>query len=322
VRWLVPLILGGVGVALLIGGVERTVKTVRRRALLAGVSALTLGLLATSLDLESTAAGIASAAKGLGTVAAGISVGSVIFLATAALGLACVLFPFSVRIPRYFLGVFIISAVAASAVLLGGGVNRLEALMLLALFAVMVTRGVPHMRTATQAEKPPPFPGNGGVATLARTRLAFVATIGLSLVAMTVGAQFLAVAAQKAIATMHLSETFLGTVIVAVALSLEEGLIEVLPAWRGTPEIAVGNVLGTTAFLLTGSLGIVALALPIHLEPHWTTLQVPALLGAVALATWALTRPRTGRREGVLLIAYYVLYLAATWFAGVALRGS
>jgi len=139
---------------------------------------------------------------------------------------------------------------------------------------------------------------------------------------MTVGAQFLAVAAQKAIATMHLSETFLGTVIVAVALSLEEGLIEVLPAWRGTPEIAVGNVLGTTAFLLTGSLGIVALALPIHLEPHWTTLQVPALLGAVALATWALTRPRTGRREGVLLIAYYVLYLAATWFAGVALRGS
>ncbi len=120
-RWLVPLILGGVGVALLIGGVERTVKTVRRRALLAGVSALTLGLLATSLDLESTAAGIASAAKGLGTVAAGISVGSVIFLATAALGLACVLFPFAVRILRYFLGVFIISAVAASAVLLGGG---------------------------------------------------------------------------------------------------------------------------------------------------------------------------------------------------------
>jgi cation:H+ antiporter len=76
----------------------------------------------------------------------------------------------------------------------------------------------------------------------------------------------------------------------------------------------VGNVLGTTAFLLTGSLGIVALAFPLHLEPQVATFHVPALLGGVALATWALTRPRTGKREGALLIAYYVLYLAASWF--------
>ncbi len=295
-RWLAPLILGGVGVALLIGGVERLVKTVRRRAVVAGVSALTLGLLATSVDLESTAAGVASAAKGLGTVAAGISVGSVTFLATGALGLACLLFPFSVKIPRYFLGVFIVSAVAASAVLLGGGVNRVESLGLLVLFVVMVAGGLRHLRIAPDEKAPQPLQPllNSGVATLAKTRLAFVATIGACLVATTVGAQFLASAAQQAIATTHLSQTLLGTVIVAIALSLEEGLIEVLPAWRGTPEIAVGNVLGTTAFLLTGSLGIVALAFPIHLD----------------------------RREGVLLIAYYVLYLATSWFTGVALRGS
>ena len=320
-RWLAPLILGGVGVALLIGGVERLVKTVRRRAVVAGVSALTLGLLATSVDLESTAAGIASAARRLGTVAAGISTGSVIFLATGALGVACVLFPFSVKVPRYFLGVFVVSALAASAVLLGGGVNRVEALLLLALFAVMVAGGARRLRTGS-AEEPTHPRSDGGVATLARTRLAFVATIGTCLVAMTVGAELLAGAAQRAIATTHLSQTLLGTVIVAIALSVEEGLIEVLPAWRGTPEIAVGNVVGTTAFLLTGSLGFVALAFPIHLEPHWTTLQVPALLGAVGLATWALTRPRTGRLEGVLLIAYYLLYLAATWFTGLAPRGS
>ena len=320
-RWLVPLILGGVGVALLIGGVERLVKTVRRRAVVAGVSALTLGLLATSVDLESTAAGIASAAKRLGTVAAGISTGSVIFLATGALGLACLLFPFSVKVPRYFLGVFVVSALAASGVLLGGGVNRSEALLLLALFVVIVIGGARSLRTGSAGKPTQPRSG-GGVATLARTRLAFVAMIGLCLLAMTLGAEFLAAAAQRAVTTMHLSQTLLGTVIVAIALSAEEGLIEVLPAWRGTPEIAVGNVLGTTAFLLTGSLGIVALAFPIHLEPHWVTLQVPALLGAVGMATWALTRPRTGRREGLLLITYYLLYLAASLVAGSAFRGS
>jgi len=131
---------------------------------------------------------------------------------------------------------------------------------------------------------------------------------------MGVGAELLASAAQKALAATHLSQTIVGAIVVAVALSLEEGLIEVLPAWRGTPEIAVGNVLGTTAFLLTGSLGVVALAFPIHVQPQMTTFQVPALLGAVALATWALTRPATGRREGALLISYYVVYLAGSLF--------
>ncbi len=311
--WLAPVVLGGVGIALLIGGVERLVKTVRRRAFVAGASALVLGLLSTSLDLESTAAGIASAARGLGTVAAGVSIGSVIFLVTGALGVACLLFPFSVKIPRYFLGVFVVSALAASVVLLGGGIGRLEALALLGLFAGMVGGSVRHLRSASPTDRPSGAP-SGGVATLSRTRLGFLATVASSLVAMTVGAELVANAAQKALAATHLSQTFLGMVIVAVALSLEEGLIEVLPAYRGAPEIAVGNVLGTTAFLLTGSLGLAALAFPLHLEPQVAVFHVPALVGAVALATWALTRPKTGRREGALLIAYYVLYLTASWF--------
>ena len=310
--WLAPVMLGVVGIALLIGGVERLVKTVRHRAVVAGVSALALGLLSTSVDLESTAAGIASAAKGLGTVAAGVSIGSVIFLVTGALGVASLLFPFSVKIPRYFLGVFVVSAVAASVVLLGGGIGRLEALALLGLFGVMVAGSVRHLRRARSTERPSGAP-SGRVATLSRTRLGFVATVAASLAAMTVGAELVANAAQKALAATHLSQTFLGTVIVAVALSLEEGLIEVLPAYRGAPEIAVGNVLGTTAFLLTGSLGLVALAFPLHLEPRVATFQVPALLGAVALATWTLTRPKMGKREGAMLIAYYVLFLAASW---------
>src|SRR5258708_6639824 len=174
-RWLAPLILGGVGIALLIGGVEHLVKTVRRRAVLARVSALTLGLLATSVDLESTAAGVASGAKELGTVAAGIRGGSVIFLATGALGLACVLFPFSVKVPRYFLAVFVVAAAAASAVLLGGGVNRVEGLGLLVLFAIMGAGGVRHLRAAPDGRSPQLL-GDRAVATLARARLAFVAT--------------------------------------------------------------------------------------------------------------------------------------------------
>ncbi|GAC1361599.1 MAG: calcium/sodium antiporter [Actinomycetota bacterium] len=310
--WLAPAILGGAGIVLLIGGVERLVKTVRHRAVVAGVSALALGLLSTSVDLESTAASVASAARGLGTVAAGVSIGSVIFLVTAALGTACLLFPFSVKVPRYFLGVFVVAAVSASAVLAGGGITRLEGVGLLVLFAAMVAGSVRHLRT--MPNQAVPESAGGRVATLSRTKLGFAATIAVCLAAMTVGAELVATAAEGALASTHLSQTLLGMVVVAVALSLEEGLIEVLPAYRGAPEIAVGNVLGTTAFLLTGSLGLAALIFPIRVQPQVATFHVPAMLGAVGLATWALTRPVTGRREGVVLLAYYALYLAGFWF--------
>ena len=130
---------------------------------------------------------------------------------------------------------------------------------------------------------------------------------------MSAGAELLADGARRAVVSAHQTETFVGTVVVAIALSLEEGLIELLPAYRGVPEIAVGNVVGTTVFLLTASLGFVAVLHPLHLRPEVVTVALPATLGAVALCGWALSRPRTGRREGAVLVSYYLLYLAASW---------
>lgn len=45
-------------------------------------------------------------------------------------------------------------------------------------------------------------------------------------------------------------------------------------------------------------MGIVAVALSREEGLIETTFRVPALAGDVALATWALTRPVLGRREG------------------------
>jgi Ca2+/Na+ antiporter len=135
----------------------------------------------------------------------------------------------------------------------------------LVLFAVMAAGSVRHLRAGpTQPVLEAP---GGRAATLTRTRIGLAPTIAVSLAAMTVGAELVAAAAQRALAWTHLSQMFPGMVVVAVALSLEEGLLEVLPASRGAPEIAMGNVPGTTAFPLTASLGLAALLFPIHLHP-------------------------------------------------------
>jgi cation:H+ antiporter len=288
-------------------GAERLVKGVRARAALIGASALVVGLLATSADLESTAAGLAAARKGLDNVAAGISLGSVVFLTTAALGVAALVFPFSVRAPRFFLAAMAGSAAAAAVLLRDGHVGRIEGAILLALFVGLLAGTRRHLPAARERAEP----GGAELAgsTVVRTRTRFVMTVVLSLVAMSVGAELLAAGAHRAVAVAHQSETFVGTIVVAVALSLEEGLLEVLPAYRGIPKIAVGNVIGTTVFLLTASLGLVAMVHPLHVLPEVVTFHVPAMLGAVGLCTWALTRPRTGRREGGVLVTYYALYL-------------
>lgn len=187
-KLIVSLGLGAAGVALLVWGAERLVKAVRVRAALVGVSALVLGLLATSADLESTAAGISAAGKGLETVAAGISLGSVVFLATAALGVAAFLFPFSVRTPRSFLAAMLSAAVAAGLALMDGAIGRLEGVGLLALFTVLLVGTSRHLRAQPGPQRPAPDTGT----TLVRTRTRFLVAVVGSLVAMTVGAELLA----------------------------------------------------------------------------------------------------------------------------------
>jgi cation:H+ antiporter len=108
-----------------------------------------------------------------------------------------------------------------------------------------------------------------------------------------------------------LSETVFGLLVVAAAVSFEEVVLEALPAFRGFPELSVGNALGTLVFLLTGSLGVIVLARPIDVPASVTSYHLPALALVVLLAGALLARGRLGRLEGALLVAAYAAYAFA-----------
>lgn len=86
-------------------------------------------------------------------------------------------------------------------------------------------------------------------------------------------------------------------------------VLEALPAFRGFPELSVGNALGTLVFLLTGSLGVIVLAAPIDVPAGVTGYHLWALGLAVMLAGALLARGRIGRIEGTALLVAYVLYV-------------
>ena len=133
---------------------------------------------------------------------------------------------------------------------------------------------------------------------------------------LVVGAELLVLGTGRVVDELGVSETVFGLLAVAAAVSFEEVVLEALPAYRGFPELSVGNALGTAVFLLTASLGVIALVRPVEVADPVRELHAPALLAATALALALLWRGRIGRPEGALLVVTYVVYAALAILAG------
>lgn len=299
----VGLLAFGGGVWLLVESVEGLVELVRGWAAAAGLSGIVLSALVLGFDVESTATGVAATLDGLPGAAFGASIGAAIFLATAGLGIAGLVAPFAVRTPRALLAAA--GAATALPVLLGldESLSRLDGVLLLLAFPPLVAL-ILRARGAPQAPT-----GHARPERLA-LRLVF-AVAGLI-----AGAELLVFGTGRVVGELGVSETVFGLLVVAAAVSFEEVVLEALPAYRGFPELSVGNALGTLVFLLTASLGVILLAGPLPVTGTVASYHLPALVATAALAGGLLLRGRIGRLEGVLLLAAYAIYAAGAVAVG------
>lgn len=283
------------GVWLLVESVEGLVNAVRGWALAAGMSGVMLAALVLGFDLESTAAGAAATLDNLPGTALGTSFGASIFLLTAGLGTAALVAPFSVRTPPALLCVAGVATLLPIALSGDGALSRLDGAILVLAFPPLVAvllrmRG--GVAPSREAERP--------------DRLAL--RLGGALAGLLIGAELLVFGTERIVGEMGLSETAFGLLVVAAAVSFEEVVLEALPAYRGFPELSVGNALGTLTFLLTASLGVVLLIGPLAVPAAVADYHIPALALSALLAAGLLARGRLGRTEGALLLAAYAAY--------------
>jgi cation:H+ antiporter len=83
-----------------------------------------------------------------------------------------------------------------------------------------------------------------------------------------------------------------------------------VPARRGHPELAWGNVVGTIIIFLAFNLGVIALIQPLTADPLVLRFHAPYLLGCTILVAAALLWAKNlGRGTGALLVGLYLLYL-------------
>jgi cation:H+ antiporter len=291
----------GGGVWLLVESVEGLITTVRGWAAAAGVSGVALSALVLGFDIESTTAGVAATLDDLPGTALGTSIGAAIFLLTVGLGIAALVAPFSIRTPPVVApGTATALAITLSA---DGALSRVDGAVLALAFPPLVAVLLRSRRG------PAPAPDGRRPDRLALR-------LGGALVGLVVGAELLVFGTGRVVGELGLSETVFGLLVVAAAVSFEEVVLEALPAYRGFPELSVGNALGTLTFLLTASLGVIVLVRPLAVPDGVVDFHLPALGLSAILAGLLLARGRLGRPEGVFLVAAYVAYVAGAIAVG------
>ncbi|MGH8067496.1 MAG: sodium:calcium antiporter [Candidatus Entotheonellia bacterium] len=302
---LLGVVLLGAGIALVLWGAERFTDGAIGTALRLSMSPFYVGALVSGFEPENLVTGGAAALGGLPQVALGTVIGAAIFMLTAGLGVALLLVPMEVNIPRAGGGGMLLCLVPFALTLWSGGtVSRPEgALLVMVALGLMVWlyRRSPVFLHAMPTEQLSAVPSWSRA----------MGFLILGLVVIVIGAELVVQGAKMVLRTFPISEVFLGMTVVALGESLEETARMVAPARRGRSDLAWGNVVGTVIILLAFNLGVIALIRPLAADPLVLHFHAPYLLGCTLLVAVALLwAKRLGRAMGALLVGLYLLYLA------------
>lgn len=280
-----------------------------------GVSDLVVGLTIVALGTSTPelVISVLAAVGGNAPMAVGNVVGSNIFNVLAIIGIVAIVKPIPIchsvmgeQLPWVLLTAAIVVATGLSPWLDGtpAVVSRVEGIILL-LLLVMFMR-----RTLLSARENPDGEAVGNT----RQRKVWLACLMIAggLGALIFGGDIFVDGASAIASLMGVSDAVIGLTIVAAGTSLPELATSVVAARKGSPDMAVGNVIGSCVLNIVLILGTAATITPLSFGGVGPLDM--AVLGLSALLFW-LTARYGGTRiitrlEGVLLFAVYVGYIA------------
>ena len=142
--------------------------------------------------------------------------------------------------------------------------------------------------------------------------------VALGLSALYLGGEWLVRGASRLALLLRIAPMVMGLTLVAFGTSAPELAATIAAAFRGAPEIAMGNVIGSNITNIGLILGVTALVYPLVSSPSFLRREVPWMLAATALASLVLMDAQLTRGEGALLLAALVLFLFVMWRQGRA----
>jgi cation:H+ antiporter len=147
-----------------------------------------------------------------------------------------------------------------------------------------------------------------------RTVPLMLLALGGGLVLLVMGSQLLLTGALALARDAGISEALIGLTLVAVGTSLPELAVCAVAALRKQPDIALGNLIGSSIFNLLGVLGVVALIYPLPVAERIVEFDQWIMLSAAVLVTVLLyTNHCLTRVEAALLLASYAAYVVVSY---------
>ena len=109
---------------------------------------------------------------------------------------------------------------------------------------------------------------------------------------------------------MKVPEIVIGLTIIAIGTSAPELVVSLMSALKGTPDLAVGNVLGSNIFNTLMIVGVTALVCPMVMNPNTVKKDIPfAIAGAALLFIFAFDSEIARWEAGVLFLGFIIFMI-------------
>ncbi|MBF2022185.1 MAG: calcium/sodium antiporter [Hydrococcus sp. C42_A2020_068] len=305
------------GLALLVVGAELLVKGSSRLAAMVGISPLVIGLTIVAYGTSSPemAVSIISSLNGKADIALGNVVGSNIFNALFILGISALIAPLTVALQLVRLDVPIMIGVSTLTLIFGadGKISRVDGIILFIGGVLYTIFLIYQSRKERDREVQEEFAQEYGqsIRSSVKAGLVNLALIAIGLGLLVLGSNWLVESAITIAKVLNVSNLIIGLTIVAAGTSLPELATSAIASFRGERDIAVGNVVGSNIFNILAVLGLSATVSSdgINVSNAALRFDIPVMI-AVAIVCLPIffTGYRIGRREGLLLLGYYIAY--------------
>ena len=305
------------GLVLLVAGAELLVKGASKLAATFGISPLIIGLtvVAFGTSAPELAVSLNASLQGQADIALGNVVGSNICNVLLILGVSSLIVPLKVAQQLVRLDVPIMIGVSVLLLLFGldGQIGRSDGVIMfvggLAYTAFLLYQSQQEKDQDVQNEY-----AKYGDRSLSVTDTAInVGLFAIGAVMLISGSQMLVKSAVSIAEFFGASPLIIGLTVIALGTSLPELATSVMASIRGERDIAVGNVIGSNIFNILVVLGLASAVSKtgVAVTASARTFDIPVMVAvAVMCLPIFFTDNEVSRREGVLLLLYYVLYIS------------
>ncbi len=123
------------------------------------------------------------------------------------------------------------------------------------------------------------------------------------------GADFLTEGAAALARRVNIPEIVIGLTIVAAGTSAPELFVSLVSALKGTPDLAVGNVVGSNTMNCMLIVGCAAIVAPMTISRSTVKKDIPFAVGASVLLMLLALNNFLGRFDGILLLVGFALFM-------------